>query len=249
MNGLYEYLLAMADDELILGHRDSEWCGHAPILEEDIAFANLALDEIGHANLWYGLLAEIEGQDPLTYPDQLVFTREPEDYRNIQMVELPNGDWAFSLLRQYLFDVAELVRLEALSQSQHSPLAGVATKIVKEERYHHRHSAAWVRRLGLGTAESQHRMQNALDQLWPYTGEIFLPVGNEGDLASARILPDPARLQNAWLEWVSPFLQEASLSIPGEPPQTMRRTEHTVHLKVLLNEMQSVARSESGAQW
>jgi len=207
------------------------------------------LDEIGHANLWFGLLAEIEAQDPLAYSDQLVFFREPGDYRNIQMVELPNGDWAFTTLRQYLFDSAELVRLEALSQSQHAPLAGIAAKIVKEERYHHRHTSAWVRRLGLGTAESRRRMQKALDQLWSYTGEIFSPLENEGDLVSAGIVPDPAMLQSAWLARVSPYLHEASLSIPGESPQALRRTEHTPHLKVLLSEMQSVARSESGVQW
>ena len=249
MNDMHEYLLALADDELILGHRDSEWCGQAPILEEDIAFANLALDEIGHANLWYGLLAEIEGQDPLEYADQLVFNREPEGYRNIQLVEVPNGDWAFTILRQYLFDAAELVRLGALSQSQHISLAGVAAKIVKEERYHHRHTSAWVRRLGLGTDESQRRMQNALDELWPYTGEIFSGVEGGSDLVSAGIVPDPGSVHSVWLARVSPFLQESSLRMPGEPLQALRRQEHTPHLKVLLSEMQSVARSELGAQW
>jgi ring-1,2-phenylacetyl-CoA epoxidase subunit PaaC len=249
MSDLHEYLLALADDELILGHRDSEWCGHAPILEEDIAFANLALDEIGHANLWYSLLAEIEGVDPLTYPDQLVFTREPEAYRNIQMVELPNGDWAFTILRQYLFDTIELVRLEALTQSQHAPLAGIAAKILKEERYHHRHTSAWVRRLGLGTTESQRRMQDALNELWPYTWEHFSPIENEDALIGAGIVPDPTMLQSAWTAKTTQFLQESSLTIPGESSQALHRTEHTPHLKVLVSEMQSVARSESGARW
>lgn len=249
MSNLHEYLLALADDELILGHRDSEWCGVAPILEEDIAFANLALDEIGHANLWYSLLAEIEGHDPLTYPDQLVFFREPEDYRNIQMVELPNGDWAFSILRQYLFDAAELVRLDELARSRHEGVAAVAAKIAKEELYHHRHTSAWVRRLGLGTEESQRRMQAALNELWPYTGEIFSHMGHESSLISAGIVPDSGKLQNTWLARVLPFLQECSLSIPGEPPQVLHRQEHTPGLKVLLSEMQSVARSENEAQW
>src|SRR5512145_2214626 len=107
-----ELLITLADDELILGHRASEWCGHAPILEEDIAFANLALDEIGHANLWYTLAAEIRGEDPAAYPDRLVYSRTSADYRCIQMVELPNGDWAFSILRQCLFDLHEQVLLE-----------------------------------------------------------------------------------------------------------------------------------------
>ena len=249
MNNLHEYILSIADDELILGHRDSEWCGHAPILEEDIAFANLALDEIGHANLWYGLLAEIDAQDPLTYPDQLVYFRGPEDYRNIQLVELPNGDWAFSLLRQYIFDAAELVRLKALAQSQYPPLAEVAAKIATEERYHHRHTSAWVRRLGLGTDESQRRMQNALNELWPYTGEIFSQLEDEESLVNAGVLPASGALQNAWLEQVLPFFRECNLTPPGDPQLVLHRQEHSPHLKVLLAEMQSVAHSESEANW
>ena len=249
MNHLNEYLLAIADDELVLGHRDSEWCGHAPILEEDIAFANLALDEIGHANLWYSLLADLEGQDPISYPDQLVFFRELKDFRNIQLVELPNGDWAFSLLRQYMFDEAELVRLKALTQSQQTSIAEVAGKILNEERYHHRHTSAWVRRLSLGTDESQRRMQNALNEAWPYTGEIFLPIEGEEELVKAGIVPNSISLNKQWRENALPFLQECALVIPGDPPQTLHRWEHTPDLKALLNEMQSVARSEIEARW
>lgn len=249
MNNLSEYLLSLADDELVLGHRDSEWCGHAPILEEDIAFANLALDEIGHANLWYSLLAEIEGKDPLSYPDQLVFFREAKDFRNIQLVELPNSDWAFSLLRQYIFDEAELVRLRALAKSQHASIAGVAGKVLKEELYHHRHTSAWVRRLSLGTSESQRRMQNALNQVWPYTGEIFLPIEGEEGPVKDGILPDSGELHGAWLEKVLPFLLECSLILTDTPQHAIRRREHTPYLKVMLGEMQSVRRTEMGAQW
>ncbi|MCL4257815.1 MAG: phenylacetate-CoA oxygenase subunit PaaC [Anaerolineales bacterium] len=150
------YLIALADDELILGHRDSEWTGHAPILEEDIAFANLALDEIGHAKLWYELAADLLGEDKTTYPDKLVYFREPAQFRNMQLVELPKGDWAFSTLRQYLFDAFEALRLEALSQSSYTPLAEIAARIRTEELYHLRHSQAWVPRLGLGTQDSPH---------------------------------------------------------------------------------------------
>src|SRR5215471_16608308 len=137
------YLLALADDELLLGHRDSEWTGHAPILEEDIAFANLAQDEIGHAALWYGLLRNLDGSDP----DRLIFFREPGAFRNAQLVELPKGDWAFSMLRQYLFDAAESVRLPLLAVSTHRPLAEAAAKIRPEELYHLRHTQAWIQRL------------------------------------------------------------------------------------------------------
>ena len=142
-------LLAMADDELILGHRNSEWTGHAPILEEDIAFANIAIDEMGHARLWY----ELYGQRIGSAVDDLVFFRDPPDFRNVRLVELPRGDWAFSMLRQYLFDAFELARAEALLQSSYRPLAEMAAKIRQEERYHYRHSESWVRRMGLGTAE------------------------------------------------------------------------------------------------
>jgi ring-1,2-phenylacetyl-CoA epoxidase subunit PaaC len=249
MNHLNEYLLSLADDELILGHRDSEWCGHAPILEEDIAFANLALDEIGHANLWYSLLSEIDGQDPIPYTDQLVYFREPKDYRNIQLVELPNGNWAFSLLRQYIFDEAELVRLKALAQSQRLSIAEVAVRILKEELYHHRHTSAWVRRLCLGTDESHNRMQEALNQVWPYAGQIFSPIEGEEELVRAGIVQDSRSLHNAWLEKVLPFLQECSLTMPGSSTQALHRREHTPHLKAMLGEMQSVAQSEIGARW
>ena len=143
-------LLAMADDELVVGHRNSEWTGHAPILEEDIAFTNIALDEIGHAKIWYQLLADLVGENPETYPDKLVFHREATEYRNIQMVELPIGDWAFTIVRQYLLDAAEFVRLGELVQSQYQPMAEAAAKIRKEEIYHYRHTHAWLQRLGLG---------------------------------------------------------------------------------------------------
>src|SRR5436190_23237046 len=149
--GLAAQLLGMADDEMVLGHRDSEWCGHAPILEEDIAFANLALDELGHAIIWYQLVADLMGKDPNVLPDELAYQRPAADFQNVRMVELPKGDWAFTLMRQYLFDTYEAVMLEKMAESQYEPLAGAAAKIRKEEIYHQRHSSAWVHRLGLGT--------------------------------------------------------------------------------------------------
>ena len=149
-----EYLIALADDELILGHRDSEWCGHAPILEEDIAFANIALDEIGHARLWLELAAKELGEDPGTYPDKQTFFRAPGDYRSLPLADLPNGDWAFSMLRQYLFDSFEILRLETLKGSQHKGITELAVKIHTEELYHLRHTKAWVLRLAQGTEES-----------------------------------------------------------------------------------------------
>lgn len=243
-------LLAMADDELILAHRDSEWCGHAPILEEDIAFANIAQDELGHAGLWYGLLRALDGSDP----DRLVFFREASDYRNTRMVELPNGDWAFSMLRQYLFDAYEMILLERLVESALSPLAEAAAKARREEIYHLRHTQAWVQRLGLGTAESRRRMQEALDALWPHAAQLFAPLSGEERLIQANIVPPPSSLWQQWRETVLPFLENSGLVLDGaqngaDPGQTPSRERHTEHLHQLLEELQSVARLDPEATW
>lgn len=244
---LADYLLALADDELILSHRDSEWCGHAPILEEDIAFANLAQDEMGHAGLWYRLVQAQTGRKP----DHVVFFRAPGEYRCAQLVELPNGDWAFSMLRQYLFDAAEAVRLPALALSPHAPLAEAAAKIRTEEIYHYRHTHAWVTRLGQGTAESNHRLQAALDSLWPYALQLFVPLPGEAELAGHGLVPASRELQPAWEALVRPALSTASLILPVvATPATLSRETHTPHLAPLLDEMQSVARLEGPqVQW
>lgn len=246
---LSDLLLALADDELILGHRDSEWCGCAPILEEDIAFANIALDEIGHAMLWYGLLSQLQAQDPDSYPDRLVFTRFPDEFRNIQMVELPNGDWAFSMLRQFLFDAAEAVRLASFVMSQFTPLAEIAAKIRKEEIYHYRHTHAWVRRLGLGTEESHMRMQKALDELWPYALQLFVPLPGEELLVEAGIILQNASHKAGWQERVRPVLEECKLSIPAVQTPDVNRTRHTPHLKLLVDDLQAVASLEPESEW
>lgn len=246
-------LRAMADDELILGHRDSEWCGHAPILEEDIAFANIALDEIGHASIWYSLLAELIGEDPQSYPDRQVYFRDVNDFQNIQMVELAIGDWAFSMLRQYLFDASELVRLETLSQSAYIPMADAANKIRKEEVYHHRHTRAWVERLGQGTEESHRRLLQALNELWSYSLQVFKPLPQETLLVQNEYLPDPAKLEASWMELILPAFQKAGLEIPELENQAitlpLRRDQHTTALKILVADMQSVARLEPDAEW
>lgn len=244
------YLIALADDELILGHRDSEWTGHAPILEEDIAFANLALDEIGHAKLWYELAADLLGEDKVTYPDKLVYFREPAQFRNMQLVELPKGDWAFSTLRQYLFDAFEALRLEALSQSSYTPLAEIAARIRTEELYHLRHSQAWVPRLGLGTEESHARMQAALDALWPYAQGLAASLPGEQDLHAAGIVPSSAGLFERWSGEVSQFLVEAGLQVELRSPLAdIDRNSHSEHLPALIHDLQSVARLDPEATW
>ena len=250
---LADKLLALADDELILAHRHSEWAGHGPILEEDIAFANLSLDEMGHATLWYEAYQELTG----TEPDRLAFFRGPADFRNVQMVELPNGDWAFSMLRQYLFDTAEMVQLTALVVSSYQPIAAAAAKIRLEELYHLRHTSQWVKRLGLGTEESNGRMQRALDELWPYAQQLFVPLPAESLLVEAGIVgvsrsasETTADLYQQWLPTVRDHLTNAGLIIPdNDQPPTRSRAEHTPHLSRLLAEMQMVARLDPEAAW
>lgn len=239
-------VLALADDELVLGHRDSEWTGHAPILEEDIAFANLALDEIGHAQLWYRLAAELLSEDPEVAPDRWVFFRGAQDFRNLRLVELPRGDWAFTLVRQYLFDAYEKVRLEAMGDAGDGRLRAVSAKIAREEAYHLRHTSAWVRRLGLGTEESRWRMQTALQAVWPHTSQMFAPLFD----AQGREIEGMAASRQAWEALVGPHLTGSGLAIPpSAETDPAGRDVHTPHLSDLLAEMQQVARAEPEASW
>ena len=245
-HALVHKLTALADDELVLAHRNSEWTGHAPILEEDIALANLAQDELGHAGVWYRLRQELDGSDP----DRLVYFRDADEYRNAQMLELPKGDWAFTMLRQYLFDAYEYVYLARLAESSYQPLADAVAKIRKEEMFHLRHSHVWVERLGLGTEESNRRMQDALDTLWTYAGQLFVLLPIEDVLVKEDIFPDLAEVQEAWLEHVTPHLQASDLVIPTpHDPHPTSRTEHTEHLGELLTGLQQVARLEPQGTW
>jgi ring-1,2-phenylacetyl-CoA epoxidase subunit PaaC len=240
-------LLALADDELILGHRNSEWTGHAPILEEDIAFANIALDELGHAQLWYRLYQELTGVEP----DRAVFFRDADAWRCAQLVELPKGDWAFSMLRQYLFDAYENVALAHRMNSANARVAEIAAKIRPEEIYHLRHTSNWVKRLGLGTEESHRRTQRALDELWTYALQLFVPLENEHELIDAKIFSDPRAAQSEWETQVVAHLSASGLIVPAtREPRVISRTQHTSHLTELLADMQAVARSEEfGVEW
>jgi ring-1,2-phenylacetyl-CoA epoxidase subunit PaaC len=246
---LVEYLLRHGDDRLVLGHRLSEWCGHAPILEEDIALANIALDLVGQANLLLGLAGQVEGAG--RDADALAYFREAVAFRNLQLVELPKGDFGFTIVRQFLFDAYDVPFLEALQRSSHEELAGIAAKAYKEARYHLRHSAEWVIKLGDGTEESHQRMQAALDQLWRFTGELFEADDVDRALAAAGIAPDLAALAPRWRERVEAVLREATLRIPPSTPAMLggRRGWHTEHLGLMLAEMQIVARSFPGAKW
>lgn len=243
---LIHKLTALADDELILSHRDAEWTGHAPILEEDIALANIAQDELGHAAVYYKLISDLNGADP----DDMAFFRSAADFRNVQMVELPKGDWAFTMLRQFFFDVYEYTHLLALQDSTYPPLAAAAARICREETYHLRHTQAWVERLGLGTIESQNRMQTALETLLPYAHQLFQPLPDEAALVKARVVPLLSDVRQDWAGIVFPHLEVSGLRIPQtlEAPARSRH-EHTPYLTDLLAEMQMVARADPQAEW
>jgi ring-1,2-phenylacetyl-CoA epoxidase subunit PaaC len=245
---LAEYLIALADDELILGHRDSEWTGHAPILEEDIAFANIALDEIGHARLWYELAADEFGADRARFPDQQVYFRPAPDWRCLQLVELPKGDWAFSMLRQYLFDSFEKFRLEGLVASSNKPMADVAARIRNEELYHQRHTQAWVPRLGQGTHESHRRMQAALDELWPYAQALSAPL--PGELELIGVVPKSSELFEKWAAEVTKFLSKSGLEILITTTRVdVDRAVHSEYFPALIADLQEVAQVDPEAQW
>lgn len=247
---LAHHLIALGDDELVLAHRDSEWTGHAPIVEEDIAFGNIALDELGHAISWYRTAADLVGEDPTSYPDELAYQRPAEQFRNVQLVELPNDDWANTIVRQYLFDACEQVRLEALAASTYPSVAEVAAKLRTEEIYHQRHLRAWVLRLGLGTEESNQRMQRALDRLYPYALQLFAFDAEEAELVVEGLIPDLSALGEAWRKEVDSQLERSGLTVPSDSaPPASSRAEHTEHLQQLVGELQQVTRAHAGARW
>lgn len=246
---LFEYLLRLGDDRLVLGHRLSEWCGHGPILEEDIATANIALDLIGQGTLFLKLAVQVENAG--RNEDALAFFREPVEYRNLQIAELPKGDFAFTMLRQFLFDAFSVHLLEALQKSANTDVAGIAAKALKEARYHIRHSSQWVLRFGDGTEESHTRAQAALNELWRFTGEMFSPDQVDERLRSAGIIPDLKALEPQWRAVVDDVLARATLSVPENTFMMRggRSGKHTEHLGHMLTEMQIVARSHPGAEW
>jgi ring-1,2-phenylacetyl-CoA epoxidase subunit PaaC len=246
---LFEYLLRLGDDRLVLGHRLSEWCGHGPILEEDIATANIALDLLGHATMLLKLAGQVEGQG--RDEDALAYWRDENQFRNVQLAELPKGDFGFTILRQFLFDAWSLHHLEALARSQHAELAAIAAKAHKETRYHLRHSTEWVLRLGDGTSESHQRIQRSLDELWPWTGEFAYHDAVDTELNALGIVPDLDTLKAPWESVVKDVLTRATLVVPAGPLRMTggRRGRHTEHLGHLLAEMQIVARSHPGAKW
>lgn len=246
---LFEYLLRLGDDRLVLGHRLSEWCGHGPVLEEDIATANIALDLLGQATIFLRMagLAEGQGRDE----DALGYWRDETQFRNASIAELPVGDFGFTILRQFLFSAWAFHHLEALSASSNAELAAVAAKGLKETRYHVRHASEWVLRLGDGTEESHSRMQRAMDELWPWTGELAWQDEVDADLHKTGAAPDLESLKAPWEVMVRDVATRATLTIPKVPMRMSqgRQGKHTEHLGHMLAEMQIVARSHPGAKW
>ncbi|HEX9894087.1 MAG TPA: 1,2-phenylacetyl-CoA epoxidase subunit PaaC [Gemmatimonadales bacterium] len=246
---LFEYLLRLGDDRLVLGHRLSEWCGHGPILEEDIALANIALDSLGQASLFLRRAGQLEGKG--RDEDALAYWRDEREFRNLQILELPSGDFAFTIIRLFLFSALGQLQLERLAASPDAELSGIAGKAVKEARYHLRHGAEWVLRLGDGTDESHRRAQSALDELWPWTGELFFQNQVDRALRDQNLIPDLEALRASWETLVKDHLSRATLAVPSGPPRMTggRVGRHTEHLGHLLAKMQIVARSHPGAQW
>ena len=243
------YTLRRADDALILGHRLSEWCGHAPTLEEDMALANMGLDLLGQARELYGYAAKVEGKD--NDEDKFAYLRDVRQYRNLLLVEQPNGDFARTMVRQFFYAVFADLYWRAMMRSSDATLAAIAAKSEKESAYHVRHSSEWIVRLGDGTEESHRRAQAAIDDLWAYTGEMFAIDDRERGLIDRGIAIDPTVLRTPWLKTITAVVNEATLDLPSNDwmQQGGRDGRHSEHLGHLLSELQSMQRSFPGATW
>lgn len=246
---LFEVLTRIGDSTLILGHRVSEWCGHAPVLEEDIALANTALDLIGQTRLWLGLAAEVEGKGRSA--DTLAYLRDAAAFRNLLLVERPNGDFGATMMRQFLFDAFHIDLLQALAGSTDTRVAEIAAKSIKEVSYHLERSSDLIIRLGDGTEESHARMQAALDDQWSYTGEFFVSDASDKAVAAAGIAPDPADLRAGWLARITPVLEEATLQMPTGTfvHKGGKQGRHTEHLGFILADMQFLQRAYPNSVW
>ncbi len=247
---LFEYLLRLGDNTLVLGHRVSEWCGHAPVLEEDIALANTALDLIGQTQMWFGLAGEVEGAERSA--DDLAMLRDVWDFRNLLLVEQPNGDFGQTLMRQCLFDAFHFELLTELTRASDDRIAAIAAKALKEVTYHLDRSSETVIGLGDGTEESHRRMQAALDLLWPYVGEMFTADAVDDAMHTARIAPDLTTLRARYDERLNNILSEATLRKPDSNfAQSGGKSgfRHTEHLGHMLTQMQWLQRAYPGATW
>lgn len=246
---LSSYLIHLGDDALILGHRNSEWCGHGPVLEQDIALTNIALDLIGQARMLFQYAATV--MDNGATEDSLAYLRDAYEYRNCLLVEQPNGDWAHTTLRQFLFSAYQYEFYKALRESRDEQLSAIAVRSLKEVTYHLRWSGEWVVRLGDGTEESRARLLKAIDALWMYTGELFRPAPYESLLEAAGVSVAVETLEGPWMEHVDRVFGAAGLSVPKAPAfQAGGKTgAHSEHLGYILAELQFMQRAYPNSTW
>lgn len=246
---LFEYLLRLGDNCLILGHRLSEWCGHGPVVEEDLALANVALDLIGQARLWLTLAGQVEGRG--RGEDALAYLRDAREFHNLLLVEQPNGHYGHTTARQFYFDTWHYYLLQGLTKSQHPDMVEIAKKSLKEVTYHLNRSSEWVVCLGDGTEESHQRMQEAIDDLWMYTGELFEMDEIDQALLAEGIAVDLASLREPWLQHIHTTLSEATLELPKASwmQQGGKQGVHSEHLGFILAEMQFLQRAYPNATW
>ena len=246
---LKELLYKMADDQLIIGHRNSEWTGFGPLLEEDIAFSSMAQDKIGHSLALYTILYELGESDP----DTVAFTRNANQFHNSIFTELPNQEYDFSLVRHFLYDTAEALRFQLLTNSTCEPLAQVARKVRGELRYHTLHAKTWVKQLGSATEESVSRLQKSLEQAMPYALGMFEESPYEKEIMEAGIFEGEKKLKELWMAKVEETVSQTSLRLPDwkivQPIIGGRTGKHTEHLQPLLDEMSEVFRIDPGAEW
>jgi ring-1,2-phenylacetyl-CoA epoxidase subunit PaaC len=246
---LFEYLLRLGDNSLILSQRLAEWCAHGPVLEEDIALTNVSLDLLGHARLWLTYAGEVEGRG--RDEDRLAYLRDAGEFRNVLLVEQPNGDFGVTMARQFYFDAWHYHLLRELSVSRDERIAGIAEKAVKEVAYHLERSTDWIIRLGDGTPQSHGRMQRALNDLWMYTGELFQMDAVDREMQNRGIGANLERLREPWLQRVTQIFEKATLLVPGETwmQRGGKQGVHTESLGYMLAEMQFLQRAYPGAQW
>ena len=247
--GLFDYLLRLGDNALVLAQRLAQWCGKGPTFEEDMALSNTALDLLGQARLWLTYAGEVEnkGRDE----DALAFLRDVQDFHNLLLVEQPNGDYATTIVRQFYFDAWHILLLQQLVTSANTRIAEIAVGALKEVIYHLRRSSDLVVRLGDGTDESHRRMQIAVDDLWPFTGEMFTPDATDELLVTQNIGPQLAMLRDPWFAHVTEIFRSATLAVPQGTwmQKGGKQGRHTEHLGYLLAEMQFLQRAYPGAKW
>ena len=244
MKHLIDFNLHLADSMLVLSQRNAEWCGHGPVLEQDIALTNISLDLLGQARNFYQYAATLIGGDATE--DSLAYLRKEREFKNLLLAEQPNGDWAQTILRQFFFSNYQYLLYQQLQNNQDQQLAAIAAKALKEVTYHLCWSSEWVVRLGDGTEESHIRINKAIDELWRYTGELFMPAGYE---TAAGI--NVASLQPAWLEKTTTVFEEATLTVPGNVFMQSggKDGKHTEHLGYILTELQYMQRAYPNAEW